>query len=280
MSLTDGTGLSAADVLALTNGNNNDGFGNFGGGWWVILFILLLGGGFGNWGRNGYGNGSGNDMSNMAVPYILGNQSGSEVQRGFDQQAVITALGNLSTAVANGFAAVSVDSCNKAMANMQAINGVQMQMSNDKFDTISTLNNGHNAILQQMGTYEMARQNCCCENKAAIADLKYTVATENCADRTALDSATAQILQAINSGFQNQTMQNMQAQLDAERRVNDQLRMENQLNAFNVSQNAQTQQLYANNQAQTDRIMDYLNPPYARPFYSNNGFGGCGCGNS
>jgi hypothetical protein len=165
------------------------------------------------------------------------------------------------------------------MANMQAINGVQMQMSNDKFDTISTLNNGHNAILQQMGAYEMARQNCCCDNKAAIADLKYTVATENCADRTALDSATSQILQAINSGFQNQTMQNMQTQLDAERRANDQLRMENQLNAFSASQNAQTQQLNANNQAQTDRIMNFLNPPYARPFY-NNGFGGCGCGNS
>ena len=131
-----------------------------------------------------------------------------------------------------------------------------------------------------MANYEMARQNCCCENKAAIADLKYTVATENCADRTALESAKTQILQAISNGFQNQTMQNMQAQLDAERRAKDQLRMENQLNAFSASQNAQTQQLYANNQAQTDRIMDFLNPPYARPFCGNNGFGGCGCGNS
>ena len=171
MSLTDGTGLSAADVLALTNSNNDMFGGNGFGGWWIILFILLLGGnGFGNWGNNG---------ANNTLPYILGNQSGSEVQRGFDQQAVITALGNLSAAVSQGFAAASVDSCNKAMAT-------QMQMSNDKFDTITTLNNGHNAILQQMGAYEMARQNCCCENKAAIADLKYTVATENCADRTAL----------------------------------------------------------------------------------------------
>ena len=279
MSLTDGTGLSAADVLALTNGNN-DGFGNgFGGGWWVILFILLLGGGFGNWGRNGYGNGGGGDMSSMAVPYILGNQSNNDVQRGFDQQAVITALGNLSTAVAGGFASASVDACNKAMANMQAINGVQMQMSGDKFDTISTLNNGHNAILQQMGVYEMARQNCCCDTKAAIADLKYSVATENCADRTALDTATTQILQAINNGFQNQTMQNMQARLDAKQEEINNLRTQSYLANLAASQNAQTQQLFANNQSQTDRIMDFLNPPYARPFYGNNGCG-CGCGNS
>lgn len=47
MSLSDGSGLSATDIMALTG--NNDGFGGgFGGGWWVILFILLLfGGGFG-----------------------------------------------------------------------------------------------------------------------------------------------------------------------------------------------------------------------------------------
>lgn len=36
MSLTDGSGLSAADIMALT-GSNNDGFGNgFSGGWWII----------------------------------------------------------------------------------------------------------------------------------------------------------------------------------------------------------------------------------------------------
>lgn len=35
MSLSDGSGLSASDVLALTANNNNDGFGGngFGGGW-------------------------------------------------------------------------------------------------------------------------------------------------------------------------------------------------------------------------------------------------------
>ena len=157
MSLGDGSGLSAADIMALA-GKNNDGFGNGAGfGWWIILFILLLGGGF--WGGRGFGyggnGGGGNDgVAAMAIPYMYNNG----VQQGFDQSAIMTALNNLNTAIANGFAAMSVDSCNKAMANMQAINGVQMQMSNDKFDTISTLTNGHNAIMTQMGNYEMARQ--------------------------------------------------------------------------------------------------------------------------
>ena len=68
MSLGDGSGLSAADIMALAG--NNDGFGNGAGfGWWIILFILLLGGGF--WGGRGWGgNGGGNDISTMAVPYM------------------------------------------------------------------------------------------------------------------------------------------------------------------------------------------------------------------
>lgn len=265
MSLTDGSGLSATDIMALT-GNNNDGFGSGSGmGWWLILLILVLGGGFwggrGNWGGNG---GGGNDgFSTMAVPYMYN----SGVQQGFDQSAIMTALGNLNTAIANGFAAASVDACNKAMANMQAINGVQMQMSNDKFDTISTLNNGHNNILTQMSNYEMARQQCCCDSKMATADLKATLLAEHCSDRADIASAMNDIETKMNAGFQGIKDQLFQSQLDAVKAENENLKMQAYMNNLAASQNAQTQQLFANNQAQTDRIMDFINPGYARPFY-------------
>ena len=277
MSLSE-SGLSASDVLALTSGNN-DGFGNgFGGGWWVILFILLLGGGFG-WGNNAN---NGNGMANMAIPYMMGNSYNADVQRGFDQSAVITALGNLSTAVANGFANQSVDACNKAMSIMQGQNGILGQMANDRFNTITTLNGGHNAILQQMANYEMARQQCCCDNKAAIAALSADIARENCADRTALDVAVWNLGQKMDAGFQGIKDQMYQDKLDAK---NEQIaNLQRQLSAQELaaSQAQQNQVLFANNQAQTDRIMDFLNPPYARPFYGNgcNNWGGCGCQNS
>ena len=227
MSLTDGSGLSAADIMALTG--NNDGFGNgFGGGWWIILFILLLfGGGFGGYGygRGNYGGGNDNSgLSSVAIPYMYN----SGVQQGFDQMGVMTALNNLNTAVANGFASMSVDSCNKAMANMQAINGVQMQMSNDKFDTISTLNNGHNAILTQMGNYEMARQQCCCDSKMATADLKSTLLAEHCSDRADIASAMNDIETKMNAGFQSIKDQLFQSQLDAIKQENEALRMQAQ----------------------------------------------------
>lgn len=277
MSLSE-SGLSASDVLALTSGNN-DGFGNgFGGGWWVILFILLLGGGFG-WGNNAN---NGNGMANMAIPYMMGNSYNADVQRGFDQSAVITALGNLSTAVAGGFASQSVDACNKAMTIMQGQNGILGQMANDRFNTITTLNGGHNAILQQMANYEMARQQCCCDNKAAIAALSADIARENCADRTALDVAVWNLGQKMDAGFQGIKDQMYQDKLDAK---NEQIaNLQRQLSAQELaaSQAQQNQVLFANNQAQTDRIMDFLNPPYARPFYGNgfNNWGGCGCQNS
>ena len=252
MGLTDnGNGLSATDIMALTG--NNEGFGNGSFGWWIILFILLLGGGFGGFG--GFGGNAGN------TGYLA-----SDVQRGFDQSAVITALGNLNNAVASGFANASVDSCNKAMANMQAINGVQMQMSNDKFDTISTLNNGHNAILNQMGAYEMARQQCCCENKQAIAGLQSTLLAEHCSDREEIFKAMNDIETKMSVGFQSIKDQLFQNQLDAVKAENEQLKMQAYMSSLAASQNAQTQMIFANNQAQTDTIMNYLNPPYARTY--------------
>ena len=261
MSLTDASGLSASDVLALT-ANNNDGFGGngFGGGGWLILFILMLCGG---WGGN-WGNAGGNGVANMAVPYMMGQNA--EVQRGFDQSATMTALNNLSMAVAQGFAAQSVDSCNKTMTLMQGQNGILQQMANDRFNTITTLNGGHNTILQQMANYEMARQQCCCDNKAAIADLKYTVATENCADRTALNEAVWGLSKQMNDGFQGIKDQLFQNKLDEK---NDQiLNLQRQLDQRDraASQIAQNQFFAANNQMQTDTIMAFLNPPYARPY--------------
>ena len=40
------------------------------------------------------------------------------------------------------------------------------------------------ADMERSFSVQSALQNCCCENRAGIADLRYTVATENCVDRT------------------------------------------------------------------------------------------------
>lgn len=265
MSLGDGSGLSAADIMALA-GNNNDCFGGGAGfGWWIILFILLLGGGL--WGGRGFGyggNGGGNDgVAAMAIPYMYNNG----VQQGFDQSAIMTALNNLNTAVANGFAAMSVDSCNKAMANMQAINGVQMQMADNQFGLVTNMNNNHNALMMQMTNNEAARQQCCCDNKLQMAQFQATMLAEHCSDRAEIDRAMNALSTQMNAGFQGVYDRMAQSRYDdLMAKYNETLQRLNRAEDA-ASQNALAQTLIANNQAQTDRIMDFMNPPYARPFY-------------
>ena len=76
MSLLSGNGgLSAADIAAVMGNNNgNYGFGGDGAWWLVIIMLFVLTGG---WGNNG-------NCGNGGNGYVV-----SDVQRGFDQTAVI-----------------------------------------------------------------------------------------------------------------------------------------------------------------------------------------------
>ena len=129
--------------------------------------------------------------------------------------------------------------------------------------------------------------NCCCENRLGIADLKYTVATENCADRTAAYQNTRDIIDSQTRGTQAILDKLCQLELDAKNdKINDlerQLTMAN-LNASQTAQNAFIAQGFAN---EVDQLYDRLSncpvpsmPVYGRtPIFTcpsqNNG---CGCG--
>lgn len=98
----NGNNLSAADVAAVMGGNRMGGFGGGGYGydggiWWIlILFLFAM---MGGWGNNGNGNGGGwGNNFYGAIPF-----GQSEVQRGFDQQAVMAGISGLQTSVSNGF---------------------------------------------------------------------------------------------------------------------------------------------------------------------------------
>ena len=210
MSITDGIGgLSAAVIEAvLGNGGNRGGFGGFGsdGAWWLIVLFLfaLSGNGFGNWGGNNGG---------FAVPYMFSNTN-NDVQRGFDQQAIMGSLNGLTAAVSNGFANAEVSRCNSQTNILQVLNGISM-----------------------------ALQNCCCENRAATADLKYTVATEACADRAAVTAALNDLKTFTGAGFQSINDKLCQLELDGVKQRNADLLSENNALKFAQSQTAQTAQL-------------------------------------
>lgn len=154
MGLTEGNGLSVADIAAVT-GDNRGGFGYDNGSYWMtMLFLYAIMFGGGAWG-NGYGFGGGGQTAVF----------NADMQRGFDQQSVMNGINNLTNTVSNGFANAEISRCN-----------TQANLTN------------------QLNTIAMNQLESGCNNRAAIADLKYTIATEACADRAAVQSMGQVIL--------------------------------------------------------------------------------------
>lgn len=126
---------------------------------------------------------------------------------------------------------------------------------------------------------------CCCDNKLAVADLKYTVATENCADRTQSMQNTRDIIENQNRNAQTimdklcqLELDNVKAQYAASQRENDNLRNQLNLAVTRNDLNAEVDALY--NRLSNCPVPSV--PVYGRtPIFTcngNNGFSGCGCG--
>jgi len=270
-------------------------------------------GGFG-----GFGGGLGVDF-----PWLLNGQNGinNNVNDGFrDAQ-----LHDSVTSVRDGVSALATQLCGccgdiqMGMANGFA--GVQQSLCNGFAGTTAAVTGAQNAISQQMNANEIANLNRSFAEQTAnmqgfngvnsgVADLRYTVATEACADRAAggdaLQNVTMQnmgntnaIVNAITAGIQSIKDDLCQDRLEAERRENQNLRSELMYARGQASQVEQTAQLLANNNAQTalfqqgfanevDALYNRLNscpvpttPVYGRTpiFTCNNNGCGCGCGN-
>ena len=257
MMFNNSNGYSLADIAAATgNGNNgnNDGFFNGDGAWILLLFILILAGGWGN----GYGGFSGGNGA-AGTTYVT-----SDIQRGFDQSAIINSLTGIANAVNSGFSGAEISRCN-AQANI-----------------LQTLNNNQGNLSNQLNTIAMNQQNCCCENRAGLADLKYTVATEACADRTAVTDALRDVIASNTANTQAILDKLCQQEIDALKAQNQQLQMQSYLANLAASQNAQTGQILNDNAAQTTALLRALNPApipayvVANPYGCNCATSGCG----
>lgn len=233
MAISDGS-LSAADIAAVTGNNGGWGFGND-SGWWLILLFLFAFGGWGG-GFGGYGGGGG-------TPYVV-----NDVQRGFDQSAVMSGIAGLQTSLSNGFATSEVSQCNQT-ANLTG------QIS------ALALNQATNA----------------CNVNSNIADLKYVVSNEACADRQAVTDALQVVTNSINTGIQSIKDQLFSDKLDAKNEEIANLRTQINLANLSASQNAQTAALIANNEAQTVALEKYLSPVPVPAYIVPQNSCGCGC---
>ena len=163
-------------LLALLN--NNGGFGN-NGNWIWILFLWMMWG-YGGWNNGGFGGNNGTGF--------LANQLNNDTGRDLLLQAIngrADALGQLAQ-ITNG----SVDQVRNAIGQLQlGISQVGSQVGMSGLEVQNAIALGNASLAQQLC-------NCCCENRASIADLKYTVATEACADRAAINDGIRDLLTA------------------------------------------------------------------------------------
>ena len=297
MALSNGeNGLTAADVAAVVgNGGNGWGFGNDGGGLFYLLILFLFAGGF----NGGWGNGN-NCYNDTMMPYLYNSSTQNEVARGFDQSGVMNSLSNLNAAISNGFANAEVSRCNQQTNVLQAMNnnqaGLVSAMNANQAGLLSTMNSNQNALIgqlynnqmnlnTQLSNMTMAQQKCCCDNELATESLRYTIATENCADRTALNEATRDIIASQTSTTQAIMDKLCQLELDSVKQQNAQLLADNNTLRFVNSQTAQTAAIEASQAQQTAQVLGAINAqtmqldPPIRPAYIVPNPNGCNCGN-
>lgn len=261
--------------VAPYNSNGNNGFGGFFGGdaSWIIIFLFLamFGGGWGGFG--GFGGGMWG-MDGM-FPWLLasGNNTNNVVTSGFDHAATQSALSGLQSSVTSGFGDVQTALCN-GFGNVQtslcggfagvnsgiaaAQNAITQQMYTNQIADLERSYAAQTANTQGMNTLAMSLQNCCCENRAATADLKYTVATEACADRAAISDGIRDVI-ANNTAQTQAILDKLCAlELDGYKRENDNLRQQLNMSQLSASQTAQTAQILAGQAAEIDGVYNRL----------------------
>lgn len=276
-------------------GGNNNGMNGWGDGGWlwiIVVFALLFGWGNNGWGNNG--NSNGGYGAGGAVPYVINTSAGtdSEVQRGFDQQVVVTKLDGitqgicdstyaLSNTMTNGFAGVNQALCNgfnnTNTAMMQGFNAANV-----------TALQGFNGVERGFCNLSSQLADCCCQNREAIAQVRYDMATQACDTRNTIQNSTRDIIDNQNANYRALTDFLVQDKISS-------LQAENQALKFQASQANQNAVLQATMDANTAEIIrrtgnDCPIPAYVVPNpnccygnpigvnYGNYGNYGNGCG--
>lgn len=299
-------GYSLADLAAVT-GNGGFGGGGWGGdgAWILILFVLFALGGWGGFGGMGFGgmggwgmmNGLGWGMMDGAFPWLLASNANNlnATNAGFDNLALGNTLSGIQSSITSGFgdtalgiAGINQNICQTGSGITSAItNGFASAEIADNARQIANMQqafNAQTAVTAGINGVQNSLQNCCCENRAGIADLKYTIATENCADRAAVNDALRDVLAANTASTQRILDQLCQDKIDAKNETIAQLRQELLYARSQDSQNTQTAQILAGQTAEVDALYNRLNncpvpttPVYGRtPIFTCNN-GGCGC---
>jgi len=300
MALTDesnGNGFYMPVAPAYGGGYGNGGGFGFGGDWAWILLLLLIGGN--GWGMGGFGGGM--------MPFMMGGMAGGwdlypwldnsqHISDGFRDQMLQSNVSSLGDKITSGFGDVATQLCGGFAGVNASINGgvnsLSQQINANQLASLERSFAAQTANTAGMNALQAQQAQCCCDTRAGIADLRYTVATEACADRAAVGDAlqavtmqgvqnTNALLTTLNSGIQSIKDQLCQDKIDAKNDTIAQLRSELMYARGQASQDVQTAQIRAGQVAEVDALYNRLAacpvPTYNVP-NPNCCYNSCGCG--
>ena len=242
---------SVADIAAVTDGNRNSGWG-MDGGWWAIIILFAL---FG-WGRNGFGfggnaGGCGCDGACATV---------GDVQRGFNNQGVTNKLNGLE----NGLCSLGYDQ----LAQMNTIN---QNISTTGFGIQQAITNMGIANMQDTNALSRQLADCCCENRAAIAQVRYDMSANACAVTNTIQSVSRDITDNQNANYRALhdeivaiRMEDKNAQIAA---------LQSQVQALNLAQSQANQNQYLINTLRPCPTPAYIT---CNPWAGQAAYGSCG----
>ena len=282
------TTMPVAPAYSMGGSGFGGGFGGWGNDIWLIIIILFAFGGFGN----GFGGGFGGGNLGYDFPWLINGQNGinNNTNAGFQAAATQSAISGLQSAVTSGFGDVQTALCIGFAGVNATVNGEQNAISQQ-------LVSNQIADMQQAFAAQTATTQGFNGVQSGLADIKYTVATENCADRTQSMQNTRDIMENCNRNNQaildklcQLELDGVKAQVEAKKdriaELESQLNMAN-LQASQTAQNAFIAQGFSN---EVDQLYTRLSncpvpsvPVYGRQniFQCNQNNGcGCGCGGS
>lgn len=220
-------------------------------------FALIFG-----WGNNGFGGFGGNGGG-----YVATAATQADIQRGFDNSAVISKLDGISNGLYDGFYAMNnsmLTGFNDTNTNiMQTGYGIQQAINTD---TVAGMQNT-NALQAQLA-------NCCCETREAIQNVTFNMAQNTCALQNTMNGNTRDIIESQNAGTRaildylcNEKIATLQAENNDLRRA--------------ASQDRQSALLTTEIASQTQQIINAVRPTPVPSFPASNlygyGYNGCGC---
>ena len=273
---SNGGGMYMPVAPAYGGGYGNGGFGMGDNGWWILVLLLALGGGWGN----GFG------MNGGGMFPLYQQNTNNDVQRGFDQQAVMGGINTLNSNVQNGFAGTQQAICSGNAALTQAVtngfanaeianNSRQMADMNQNFASQTAITAGINGLSGQLAQ-------CCCDNRLATANLNSTILAENCSDRAALIDGMRDIIANQTAGFQSIKDMMCQNQIDSLQRELAEKNTQIAMATLKADGIANREAILTNNDLQTSTLIRTLDPtpipayPAQYPSF-NNGWGSCNC---